>query len=155
MDNVSRNIEQLRRDKRFFHLFSEAELEVLSPLFHLTRCRAGEVLIEEGNPVGGPLAIVVGGALEIKKRTDFGGALVLAKVSRGALLGYSSIYPSNRPFPITAVALEETDILFMQPDQVARIMEQYPTIAVKMLREVIRVQDIRLQELLARFTATL
>ncbi len=155
MPKVKQAIDELRRENRFFHLFTDAELEVLQPLFQLTRCPRGETLIEEGDPAGGPFAIVLSGALEVKKETEFGHQVVLAKTIRGALLGYASIYLSNRPLPITAVALEDTESLSMPPEQLAALLENHPVIGVKILKEVIRVQDIRLQELLVRFAGTL
>ena len=155
MPKVSQAIDGLRRENRFFHLFTAAELEVLQPLFHLTRNHSGETLIEEGDPTGGPFAIVLSGALEIKKQTDFGSQVVLAKVTRGALLGHSSVFLRNRPSPITAVARENTEILYLPPEQLAALLESHPAIGVKILQEVIRVQDIRLQELVERFAGTL
>lgn len=155
MPNVSQAIDELRREHRLFHLFNETELAMLHPLFHLIRSRCGEILIAEGNPAGGPFSIVLSGALEVKKQTEFGRHVVLAKVTRGAILGYSSIYPNTRPFPITAVAMEDTEILALAPEKLKTLLEEYPAIGVKILREVIRVQDIRLQELVGRFAATL
>ncbi len=155
MPKVSQAIDELRRENRFFHLFTAAELAVLQPLFHLTRCLRGETLIEEGDPAGGPFAIVLSGALEIKKQTDFGSQVVLAKVTRGALLGHSSIYLRNRPSPITAAARENTEILYLPQENLAALLENHPAIGVKILQEVIRVQDIRLQELVERFAGTL
>ena len=155
MPKISQAIDELRREKRFFHLFTEAELAVLQPLFHLTRCLRGENLIEEGDSAGGPFAIVLSGVLEIKKQTDFGSQVVLAKITRGALLGHSSVHLRSRPFPITAVAREETEILYLPPEQLAALFENHPAISVKILQEIIRVQDIRLQELVERFAGTL
>ena len=155
MPSVSQAIAELRQENRFFHLFGDAELAALEPLFELTRCRQGEILISEGNPAGGPFSIILAGALEVKKQTEFGRFLVLAKVTRGALLGYSSVYQSSRPFPITAVALEDTAFLALPQERMAALLETHPAIGIKILREVIRVQDVRLQELVARFAATL
>ena len=155
MPTVSQAIAELRQENRFFHLFSDAELAALEPLFELTRCRQGEILISEGDPAGGPFSIILSGTLEIKKLTEFGRFVVLAKVTRGAIQGYSSIYLRNRPLPITAVALEETELLSLPREKLAALLENHPALSVKILREVVRVQDIRLQELAARFAATL
>jgi CRP-like cAMP-binding protein len=153
MEKLTAIIAALREEKRFFHLFDEEELNVLAPLFLLSRYQPGETLIEEGDPAGGPFAIVLSGSLEVKKKTEFDRPIVIAKVGRGALLGYSSIYPSSRTFPITAVTMEKTEILYMPPERLAHLLSERPAIGVKILKEVIRVQDTRLQELLARFTA--
>jgi CRP-like cAMP-binding protein len=155
MDIVEICIKALLEEKRFFHNFTPSELEILTPFFHLNRCQPDEVLIEEGSAPGGPFSIIVSGSLEIKKRTEFGRHIVLAKVSRGALIGYGSIHRMTRPFAITATALEKTELLYIPPDDFNRLLEEYPQIGVKILREVIRVQDIRLQELLERFTSTM
>ena len=155
MPTVSQAISELRRENRFFHLFSDAELEVLRPLFQLTRCRQGETLISEGDAEGGPFSIVLSGSLEIKKLTEFGRYVVLAKVTRGALQGYSSVYHRSRPFPITAVVMEGTELLSLPKEKLDALLDNHPAIGIKILREVIRVQDVRLQELVVRFAATL
>lgn len=155
MDIVEICIKGLLEEKRFFHNFTQEELEILRPIFHLNRCQTDEVLIEEGTAAGGPFSIIVTGSLEIKKRTEFGRFVVLAKVSRGALIGYGSLHRNTRPFAITATALEKTELLYVPREEFEGLIDQYPNIGVKILREVIRVQDIRLQELLERFTSTM
>jgi CRP-like cAMP-binding protein len=153
MEKLTDIVTSLREENRFFHLFDEVELKILVPLFLLARYQSGETLIEEGDPAGGPFAIVLSGSLEVKKKTEFDRPIVIAKVGRGALLGYASIYQSSRPFPITAVTMEKTEILYLPPTRLVELLDQHPAIGVKILKEVIRVQDTRLQELLARFTA--
>ena len=155
MDIVEICIKGLMDENRFFHNFTPAELEILMPLFHLNRCQPDENLIEEGTAAGGPFSIIVTGSLEIKKRTEFGRFVVLAKVSRGAVIGYGSIHRTSRPFPITATALEKTELLYIPREDFDQLLEDHPWIGVKIMREVIRIQDIRLQELLERFTSTM
>jgi CRP-like cAMP-binding protein len=153
METLNKLIASLREENRFFHLFDDEELAVLIPLFNLALFQPGQILIEEGDPAGGPFSIVLSGSLEVKKKAEFGSPIVLAKVGRGALLGYSSILQSSRPFPITAVAMEKTQILYVPPPRFVGFLDQYPAIGVKILKEIIRVQDARLEDLLARFTA--
>jgi CRP-like cAMP-binding protein len=152
---VRDSIASMREENWFFHLFNQGELEILIPLFHLAHCSPGKTLVEEGAPAGGPFSIIISGSLEVKKKTDFGGSVILARITRGALLGYSSVYNRTRPFPIAVVALENSEFLQASAEEIAGLIERHPAIGIKILAEIVRIQDIRLEELLERFTATL
>jgi len=155
MDNVSVAILQLREENRFFHLFSQEELGVLAPLFGVVEYPARSAVFAEGEPTMVPLFLVLTGALEINKKTDFGRPFVLAKVTRGALMGQVTLNAAPRVAPVTAVTLEATELLMMSADRVADLLENYPAIGIKILKEIIRVQNVRMLELVDRMTASL
>lgn len=155
MDNVSTAIRELREENRFFHLFSQEELAVLAPLFGVVGYPARAQVFAEGEPTMVPFFLVLSGALEINKKTDFGRPFVLARVTRGALMGQVSLNPSSRVAPVTAVTLETTELLMMSSDRVAELLERHPAIGVKILKEIVRVQNIRMLEMVERMTASL
>jgi len=155
MDDISIAIRQLREEGRFFQLFSQEELALLFPFFGVVHYPAKAVVFAEGEPTMVPFFVVVEGALEISKKTDFGRPFVLAKITRGALMGQVSLNATPRVAPITAVALKETEVLMMSADRVAELLEKHPTIGIKILKEIIRVQNIRMLDMVDRMTASL
>ena len=155
MDEISNAIRQLKEEGRFFQLFSQEELALLFPYFGLVHYAAKAVIFAENEPTMVPLFVVVKGALEVNKKTDFGRPFVLAKITRGALMGQVSLNSSPRVAPITAVALEDTELLMMSADRITELLERHPVIGIKILKEIIRVQNIRMLEMAERMTSSL
>lgn len=155
MDDVSNAIRELKEENRFFHLFSQEELAILFPLFGVVHYPAKAVVFAEGEPTMVPLFVVLKGSLEISKKTDFGRPFVLAKLTRGALMGQVSLLPTSRVAPVSAVTREETELLMMSADRVAELLEKHPGVGVKILKEIIRVQNIRMLDMVDRMTASL
>ena len=155
MDDVSRAIKQLQDEKRFFHLFSQEELALLFPLFGMVHYPTKATIFSEDDNSNGPFFVVFNGSLEINKKTDFGRPFVLARITRGALMGQISFTVSANRAAVSAVTLDATDLLMMSADRVKAVLEKHPTIGVKLLREIIRVQNIRMTELVSRMASTL
>jgi CRP-like cAMP-binding protein len=155
MDDVSIAIKQLRDERRFFHLFTQEELALLFPLFGMVHYAAKSTIFEEEESVALPFFVVFTGALEITKKTDFGRPFVLAHITRGALMGQVSLAPSDNKAVISAVTNEGTDLLMMSAGLVSEVLEKHPTIGIKILKEIIRVQNIRMTELVSRLAGTL
>lgn len=155
MDEVSQAIKQLRDEKRFFHLFSQEELALLFPLFGIVHYAAKSTVFAEEDTTNIPFFVVYNGALEINKKTDFGRPFVLARISRGSLMGQIAFTVSRNRATVSAITLEETDLLMMSADLVVAVLDKHPTIGIKLLREIIRVQNIRMADLVTRMIATL
>lgn len=155
MDDVSTAIKQLRDEKRFFHLFSQEELALLFPLFGMVHYPAKTTVFSEDELVNVPFFVIFQGSLEINKKTDFGRPYVLARITRGSLMGQISFTVSQNRATVSAVTIEDTDLLMMSADRVVAVLEKHPSIGVKLLREIIRVQNIRMSELATRMTTTL
>jgi len=155
MDDVSRAINELKEERRFFHLFTHEELALLFPLFGMVHYATKTTIFEEEKPSSIPLFVVYSGSLEIYKKTDFGRPYVLARVTRGALMGQISLTISDNIASVSAVTIEDTNLLMMSADRVSALLEKHPAIGVKILKEIIRVQNIRMNDLVSRMAATL
>jgi CRP-like cAMP-binding protein len=155
MDDVSIAIKQLRDERRFFHLFSHEELALLFPLFGMVNYPEKSTIIEEGESTALPFFVVISGALEITKKTDFGRPFVLAHITRGAIMGQVSLVPSDNKAVISAVTNDGVDLLMMSADRVTEVLDKHPTIGIKILKEIVRVQNIRMTDLVSRMAATL
>jgi CRP-like cAMP-binding protein len=155
MDDVSIAIKQLREERRFFHLFTQEELALLFPLFGKVHYAAKSTIFSEDETANVPFFVVYNGALEIYKKTDFGRPYVLARVKRGALMGQISLTVSDNKASVSAATIEVTELLMMSADRVSEVLEKHPSIGIKMLKEIIRVQNIRMSDLVSRMASTL
>lgn len=155
MDDVSNAIKQLSNEQRFFHLFSQEELALLFPLFGMVNYPKKALVFGEGDSANIPFFVVYNGSLEVRKSTDFGRPFVLARINRGALMGQLSFAPGNARASVSAITLEETDLLILSADRIARLFNEHPEVGVKLLKEVIRVQNIRMNQLVYRLTSAL
>lgn len=143
----------LKAEVRLFRILDKEEFGVLAPYFDLQAYPAGTTVIREGD-AGDRVGVVVSGKLETKKQTKFGNhAIVLAQITRGALVAQGSIFDPDQPYPVTIEALEDTHIISISAADLEEILEKHPALGVKLLREVIRVLVIRWQELIQRFSS--
>lgn len=146
-------IEQLRAERKFFHLFDEQEITLLKTMFKKVEYPAGTVLAKEGAQSDGSFEVLVSGSIEVKKATEFGKSLVFAKLHRGTILGQIGLDGSSWPVPITMVTLTDTTLLRLRPEDGLLLLEHHPRTGIKFLMEIIRVMQIRTRELAARFSS--
>lgn len=151
--DVQKVMPELRDEVGMFRILDDEEFGHLVPFFELQCYPAGTTLIREGE-TGDRVGIVVSGKLETKKQTKFGNhAIVLAQITRGALVAQGSIFEPEKPHPITIEALEDTTVVSINSASLEEILQKHPVLGVKLLREVIRVLVIRWQELIQRFSS--
>ena len=151
--DVQSVLPELKEAVRMFRILDDEELRLLTPYFDLQAYPAGTTLIKEGE-TGDRVGVVVSGKLETKKQTKFGNhAIVLAQITRGALVAQGSVLEPDQPYPITIEALEDTHIISINAANLEEILRKHPALGVKLLREVIRVLVIRWQELIQRFSS--
>jgi hypothetical protein len=70
-------------------------------------------------------------------------------------MGQVSLAPSDNKAVISAVTNDGVDLLMMSADRVTEVLDKHPTIGIKILKEIVRVQNIRLTDLVSRMAATL
>ena len=70
-------------------------------------------------------------------------------------MGQISFTVTENRAAVSAVTLEDTDLLMMSADRVAAVLDKHPSIGVKLLREIIRVQNIRMSDLVTRMLTSL
>ena len=153
MQQTLKWIEELRVDRKFFHLFDPGEIELLGRMFETVELPAGTLLAEEGTRSDGHFEVIVSGLIEVKKATEFGRSLIFAKLGRGTILGQIGLSESSWPFPITMVTLDDTVLLRLNRENGRFILDNHPRTAIKFLMEIIRVMQIRTGELATRFSS--
>jgi cAMP-dependent protein kinase regulator len=89
--------------------------------------RAGDVLVEEGEPAG-PLFVVVSGAVEVVRRGADGSRRVVARMPAGEVFGEMSLL-SGAPRLATVIAVEDGELLELGRAELDAITRRRPRVA--------------------------
>ncbi|MGV1099266.1 cyclic nucleotide-binding domain-containing protein [Thiovibrio sp. JS02] len=128
-----------------FSFLSPAEIEALAAYLEPRSCRAGEVLMREGD-VGDSMGFLVSGKLAVKKETTFPGKFVLmAVLERGSMVGEVSVVECGRR-NATVVATEMSQLLMLSCQGVEKLARENPSLGLALLRRIIHVMGYRLRK---------
>jgi len=109
----------------FFDGLSKDECDLLKELFVPCDFDAGSMLFEQGETARN-LYIVVDGEVEVRFNPDDGPPLVVARVLPGEIVGWSSALRSLR-YTSGAYAVQDSQLLRVQGNDLRNICERYPT----------------------------
>jgi CRP-like cAMP-binding protein len=147
---ASENLCKLR-DEVTFSLLNEEDFAKIACFFESVTYPATTVIFREGDPAGF-IGFVLSGKLEVKKRTEFkGNQLIIAILTKGALVGELSIFDENRRSS-TVEAVEESSLLILRDNAFETLLRDYPEIGIKILKGFIRILSLRLRKTTERLT---
>ena len=147
---ASENLCKLR-DEVTFSLLNEEDFAKIACFFESVTYPANTVIFREGDPTGF-IGFVLSGKLEVKKRTEFkGNQLIIAILTKGALVGELSIFDENRRSS-TVEAVEESSLLILRDNAFETLLRDYPEIGIKILKGFIRILSLRLRKTTERLT---
>ena len=138
-DRVLRGIALFRR-------LSHDDRARLAAVSGLRRFSRGETLFAEGDP-SDAFFTVVEGRVKVFRTTPEGKDLILELFGAGDPIGAVAVY-EERPYPASAVALEETTCLVVARAHFFRLLEEHPTL----VRGLLVSMSWRLVELTDRLT---
>lgn len=121
----------LRRTKLFGEL-SEAELARIASLAIEKRFAAGTMLFLAGEPANG-LFIVVSGKIRAFQQNAEGREQVMHVDTAGATIGDVPVFDDG-PYPASAIAEEDTEVLFIRKQDIRRFCLEHPHFALKALK---------------------
>ncbi|MBN2646100.1 MAG: cyclic nucleotide-binding domain-containing protein [Desulfuromonadaceae bacterium] len=143
---------QMKKDFRFFHFLNEQDVSGLGRFFNCRCLDAGENLWREGDNTNF-VAFIVKGRIETKKETEFRGKQVVVGVySQESLIGIISILTSE-PRPVTATALEPTQVLLLEKKQFDLLNKEYPELGNRLLKGMLYCLSVRLKQSYERLAA--
>jgi len=132
-------------------LFAVLPAEELNQLARTTRTRSyqrGEVIFRKDD-AGYTLYIVVSGAVKISVSSYEGDEIILAIFTTGQFFGEMALF-DEEPRSADAEAIEPTEVLTVQRDDLIQVLERRPRIAIiqllKVLGQRIRATDELLQD---------
>ncbi|HSE15437.1 MAG TPA: DUF1003 domain-containing protein [Pyrinomonadaceae bacterium] len=115
----------------FFALLKEDDRQELAKVVDCTKLNAGEILFQAGEP-GESLFIVRSGSVELFIKDTVGQKIVLTISEAGDLFGELSLLDSG-PRTATAIALNETELLVLDRDDLLLLFQKRPDSALNML----------------------
>lgn len=133
------------KDEIPFSFLSEEDFEKIGCFFESVTYPAQTLIFQEGDPAEF-IGFVLSGKLEVKKQTEFkGNQIIIAILTRGALVGELSIFDEHKR-SATVEAIEETTILLLRNDAFNVLLSEYPEIGIKILKGFIRTLSLRLRK---------
>ena len=131
---------QWRQTAALLEDLTAEEADTLGALMPLLRARAGQALITEGE-VGDWMLLLLGGTVDVTKRSESGEVSRLAVVKQGAAVGEMSMLDAA-PRYATCTALEDVQAGVLPRAVIARLIQDHPAIGAKLL--------VKLTQLLAQ-----
>jgi len=114
-----------------FKLLDEQELAELAAVIDSTPVKAGDVIFRAGD-LGDSLYIVRSGEIELSVKDTTGDKIVLTVAEKDDVFGELSML-DTRPRSATARALEDSEILLLDRDDLLMLFQKQPDAALNML----------------------
>lgn len=115
----------------FFANLSTQQLALLKPLFMPSRCKEGDLLFEQGG-VADLLYLVVHGEVIVRYKPEDGPEIVVARVKRGGIVGWSAALGS-RHYTSGAICGADSELLCVRGADLRRLCNQYPETGIVVL----------------------
>jgi CRP-like cAMP-binding protein len=142
-------LEFAAREISIFRLLEPEEIARIDSYFELNSHSLGSVVIKEGSHVG-YLGIVAVGKIEARHKPSVEGhEMVIAHLEKGTFFGSVSS-PGGRPAMATLVAEKDTEILCLGEESFNDLAVHHPQTAVRLLKGIIEVLSIRLDNAIDR-----
>lgn len=131
---------------RWADSFSHAEVKTLSKYTHAYEAAEGARLVKEGSREA-YLCLILEGKAQILKEKSFDGteSARITQVSPGQAIGEISLL-DNQPRSASVVAAEPVLFLVMEQDDLDRLTDAVPRLAMKVLREIATILCQRLRQ---------
>ncbi|MEO7456888.1 MAG: DUF1003 domain-containing protein [Gemmatimonadaceae bacterium] len=136
----------LLADVSIFRFLDDAERRTLAGLFEERSFDVGETIFYAGEP-GDDLFLVTSGRVDVFITSDTGEKIVLAEAARGDVFGEISLL-DGEPRTASAVAVEGTEALSLDREQLLALVQRHPHVALDLLR--VMGQRIRSTDVLLR-----
>lgn len=142
---------RLKEDFRFFKTLSDEEILNFLKYCHYEKGSAGNNLWEEGD-TDNYSAFIISGKLGIKKKTEFNKYMIVGTFSKGTVAGELCLL-TNRTRSVTAIILEDIEIIRLTSDDFENLISEYPMLGLKLLRHIFLVISNRLSRSTARMAS--
>lgn len=119
----------LLRQVPLFRGLTDGDYTALQDISTSRECRAGDVLIQEGQPAEA-LYILAGGQVEIRKANRTG---ALARLGRGECVGEMSVVSDERP-SVSVVCASDCQLIVLTKADFHALMARNPAVSVGLIR---------------------
>ncbi len=143
---------RMKKNFQFFSFLDDHDIENLSPYFECMQAKHGEVLWQEGEDED-YLAFIISGRIEARKATEFKEKQVVVGIySKGSIVGALCIL-NNSKRAVTAVVLEDADLLTLTREDLDIILRENPALGAKLLKGMLAAVSLRLRKSFDRLAA--
>lgn len=142
---------KVKEEFRFFKTLSNDEIEKFLNFCEFRTGLKGGHLWEEGDS-DNYAAFILSGKLGIKKKTEFDKYMIVGTFGKGTVAGELCLL-TNRTRSVTAVILEDIEMLRLTSDDFERLIAEYPMLGLKLLRHVFLVISNRLNRSTSRIAS--
>lgn len=146
MPDDAQEVEAILRGTPVFRRLTAEDRQTIARASTVRRYARGATIFEQGSP-SDAFYTIAGGRVKVLKMTPAGKDLILEVFGPGDPVGTVATY-DGRPFPATAVAMEDTTCVVIPRAAFFRLLEQHPTL----VRGLLAGLTIRLVELTNRLT---
>lgn len=157
MNNVEGKLSGRYRPEELTDIFSFLSAEEMGLLFAYLEFREwqqGEIVLKSGDP-GDFMGFMIEGKLAVKMEAIFPGKFILvAMLERGSLVGEVSVVEGGCRHA-SVVATENSHLLILSRKNLELMLEQAPTLGLKIFRRIIYVLGHRLGEASGRLARLL
>jgi CRP-like cAMP-binding protein len=103
-------------------LFSGINTEGLNKMLEcfrprIKRYKYREIIALYGSPLSG-IGVVVSGKVTLSRETYSGNRIMLGILDSGNIFGETAAFSNNRTWPVTVIANEDCQLLFLPPDKI-------------------------------------
>lgn len=133
-----------------FDKLESHEIDVMAEHMEYRKVSAGTILVKEGT-FGESLFYVVKGQIEIKKEALSGSQTVLARFGKGTTVGEMALVEENSTRSATATVIMDSEFLILSRKDFNKIIENYPKMAIKILKSIASSIGSRLRHTSGRF----
>jgi CRP-like cAMP-binding protein len=144
MDQAPAEVESILRVTPVFRKLAPQDLHTIAQAAAVKRYAKGDVIFEQDSPADA-FYTIASGRVKIFKMLPTGKDMILEVFGKGDPLGAVAAY-DGRPFPASAVALEDTVCIVIPRPVFFRLLEQHPSL----VRGLMQGLTIRLVELTNR-----
>lgn len=137
------------KDKSVFCELEEKSLQQVSDQKIMNTYKKGQVLFHEGNPAFG-VYCVSSGKIKLTKMSEAGKEIIMSISGPGDIVGSQHIIKAGLN-DVTATALEETKICFIDREFMNKKVKEEPSCAMELLSHVMN-DSLHLQEKMAHFS---
>lgn len=135
-------------DIPIFDSLDPDELRMIVKFMNVVEAKAKEIVFREGDR-GDYVCFVADGVLDILKRGEGGGYVVLSSLPRGRSIGEMAIL-DNFPRSATVRARSQASLVTLSRSSFEGILDKYPRIGIKILQGVARLLSLNLRKTSSR-----
>jgi CRP/FNR family transcriptional regulator, cyclic AMP receptor protein len=126
-----------------FDSFNVDELDVLAKHMSYVHLKRGEYLFVEGDK-GNFMGFVVHGVLEVSKKSETGGNIVIARLTRGNSIGEMAIIDKSTR-SATVVAVQPATMVTLTDKGFEILAQKSPTLGIKLIQKTARLLSLNMR----------